>query len=419
MKYFPHIQNSPPLDSKKSVVAQYIQAMIKGQKKAETVLYIALWTLLFAAPVISMFASGSAGQAKGMTGAEPPSYNWTGVFAAWSLLSMFCATFFIHDFLIAPLLVYRNRKWHYGIGVFILAAGFTLFQLYARPHGSKPMEGKHKPGMERMERRPTGAEMAVPPAKPDDGHRPEGHEHEPPLVFGGQDSVAFIIMALLLGLNVGTKYFFKSLDDRKRMKELERENLTNQLAYLKYQINPHFFMNTLNNIHALVLIDPETANRMIETLSRLMRYVLYDGNRSQAPLQKELAFVENYVELMRVRYTDNVRISMETPDKIPDISVPSLLFATFIENAFKHGVSYESESFIEIHVDADADRGVCFMCRNSRPAERKDPHGGVGLINARKRLQLIYGSRYTLDITPSEHEYRVTLRLPAKKSNVM
>lgn len=400
-------------------MAQYFQVMIKGQKKSEILLYIVLWTLLFAAPVVSMFVgdffTGSPkGQAKGMMGTESLSYDWVGVFPAWSLLSMFCATFFIHNFLIAPLLVYRNRRWHYGIGVFILVISFTLFQLYGRPHRPKPVEEKYKPRMERMEHRPIGLGKPMPLAKPDANHRPKDHEHEPPLVFGGQDSVAFIIMTLLLGLNAGTKYFFKSLDDRKRMKKLERENLTNQLAYLKYQINPHFFMNTLNNIHALVLIDPETANRMIETLSKLMRYVLYDGNRSLAPLKKELAFVENYVELMRVRYTDNVRISMGMPDKVPDISVPSLLFATFIENAFKHGVSYERESFIEISFAADADYGVSFICRNSRLTESTDSHGGVGLINARKRLQLIYGNRYTLDITPSEHEYCVTLKLPTK-----
>ncbi len=387
--------------------------MIKGQKSSEIILYVVLWTLLFAAPVVSMLVGDFfTGSSEEQANIGTLSYDWKRVFTAWGLLAMFCATFFIHNFLIAPLLVYYNRKWQYGVGVSILVVSFTLFQLYGRPHRPRPMEDR--PRMERAEHRPAGMAEPTPPEKPDAGHRPQRHEPEPPLIFGGQDSVAFIIMALLLGLNIGTKYFFKSFDDRKRMKELERENLTNQLAYLKYQINPHFFMNTLNNIHALVLIDPETANRMIETLSKLMRYVLYDGNRSLAPLQKELAFVKNYMELMRVRYTDNVRISMSMPDNVPDISVPSLLFATFIENAFKHGVSYETESFIQIDINADAASGVCFICRNSRLSKSTDSHGGVGLTNARKRLQLIYGNRYTLTITPSEHEYCVMLRLPAR-----
>lgn len=403
------------------MVAQYFQIMFKGQKKSETILYIVLWTLLFMTPVISIFigdffTGSSKEQTQGIIDSQSPTNDWIKVFNAWSLLSMFCVTFFIHNFLIAPLLVYYNRKCRYGIGVFILIVSFTMFQLYCRPHVQKPMEDNYKPRMERMEHRPTEMTKQIPPPMPDADH--SFKNHEPPLAFGGQDSVAFIIMALLLALNVGTKYFFKSLDDRKRMKELERENLTNQLAYLKYQINPHFFMNTLNNIHALVLIDPGTANRMIETLSKLMRYILYDGNRSMAPLQKELSFVENYVELMRVRYTDNVRINIAQPEETPNISVPSLLFATFIENAFKHGISYEKASFIDVVVNADANGGVCFMCRNSRQSEKVEKHGGVGLANARKRLQLIYGNSYTLDITPSEHEYCVTLTLPAKKCNV-
>ena len=147
--------------------------------------------------------------------------------------------------------------------------------------------------------------MERPDEHPDDRKAPK---HEPPQAFGGEDSVAFIIMILLMGLNIGAKYFFKSLDDRKRMKLLEKENLSRQLEYLKYQINPHFFMNTLNNIHALVDIDPEQAKHTIEVLSKLMRYTLYEGNKTMAPLKKELDFITHYIDLMRIRYTDKVRI---------------------------------------------------------------------------------------------------------------
>ena len=367
---------------------------IHGQKHSELTLYTVLWTILYAASAFSIYI--------GKVSSHASQFDWRGLMGSWRLLTMFFVAFCIHNFLIAPLLVYRNRRWQYGLSAAALVVGFLAFQAFARPHRPDGMEPPMKPS----------EEMTVKP----DGKGMRGDMAEPPHAFGGQDSVALIIICLLLGLNVGAKYYFKSIEDRKRFDAIERDNLNAQLSYLKYQINPHFFMNTLNNIHALVLIDPETANRMIETLSKLMRYVLYDGNRSLAPLQKELAFVGNYVELMRVRYTDNVRISIDIPDEVPDVSVPSLLFATFIENAFKHGVSYESDSFIEISVKADAESGVLFTCRNSRLPDTADSHGGVGLANARKRLQLIYGNRYTLDITPSEREYSVRLRLPAKKT---
>ncbi len=381
--------------------------MKHGQKRSELILYLVLWAILYAAPVFSLYINKLS--------SHTTHFDWTGLLSAWELLTMFFGAFCIHNFIVAPLLVYRKRSWLYGCATVLLIACFMASQSFSRPHraGDKPPEVPS----ELMEKG-----IGHRPDNPPDGIKPMPPEHDkmkeadPPHAFGGQDSVALIIVCLLLGLNVGAKYYFKSVSERKRFEAIERNSLNAQLAYLKYQINPHFFMNTLNNIHALVLIDPEKANRMIETLSKLMRYVLYDGNRSLAPLQKELAFVEHYVELMRVRFTENVRIDMEFPTTVPDVSVPSLLFGTFIENAFKHGVSYENDSFIEIRFEADAD-GVQFTCRNSRLTEKSDLHGGVGLANARKRLQLIYGNDYSLDIKPTEKEYSVTLRLPAKKMN--
>ncbi len=259
--------------------------------------------------------------------------------------------------------------------------------------------------------------MEKPQGKADRPGRPGARVDEPPMAFGGQDSVAFIIMALLMALNVGAKHYFKTIDDKKRMKELERENLHRQLESLKYQINPHFFMNTLNNIHALVDIDAEQAKYTIEVLSKLMRYVLYEGNKTMAPLQKELNFIAHYVELMRIRYTDKVRITTRLPQSIPDVQVPSLLFTTFVENAFKHGVSYRRPSFIEVScsVDPETDE-VVFACRNSRKPEDEERHGGVGLQNAKKRLQIIYGDSYTLHIVSNEEEYHVLLRLPTRQA---
>ena len=474
LKHFTLIPKSTSHEGKSGGVAQFIQDMMEGQKKAEIILYVVLWAILFATPVVSMlvgdiFTMSWEGQAREMASAQASTYDWDGVLNSWSLLAMFCVTFFVHNFFIAPLLVYRNHKWGYGIGILVLVVCFALFQLYARPHRPRPMDDKGKPKMERMAEGPDGQEgkpgahgkpmmhpeppnemvMHDAPGKPDDLGKPEGmgkpgemgkpegdhgpkdHEHEPPLVFGGQDSVAFIIMTLLIGLNIGIKYFFKSLDDRKRMKELERENLSNQLAYLKYQINPHFFMNTLNNIHALVDIDSEQAKYTIEVLSKMMRYVLYEGNKSMAPIKKELDFLANYVELMRIRYTDKVRISVSLPPKMtqdkplpPDASInnaeiPSMLLVNFVENAFKHGVSYQKESFIDVIVRIDeTSHELEFLCNNSRKPTSEENHGGVGLRNTVKRLQLIYGKDgYDLHIYSNEEEYKVLLRLPIASLN--
>lgn len=197
--------------------------------------------------------------------------------------------------------------------------------------------------------------------------------------------------------------------------ELQTASLQSELDYLKYQINPHFFMNTLNNIHALVDIDGELAKEAIIRLSRLMRYLLYESNQPTVPIQKELQFIQQYVELMKLRCDDSVSLSFQN-DIDPHhqhLVVPPLLVISFIENAFKHGISHREPSFIEVSIKAD-DAYLHFHCRNSRFSHESNPQqqGGVGLDNIRKRLDLIYPGRYKLVIEPTDHEFLVDLTIP-------
>ena len=396
--------------------------MMRGQKKSELVLYAALWTILFAAAAVSVYWDGIHPSPEEVMarGAKAHSYDLMGLLSTWRLLALFCVTFFIHNFFVAPMLVYRNQRWWYGISVSLLMAVFVGVVMSRNNFEPKPKDGRI--GMYDQERT-----MMPPPPKAD--HSPEGEKPNPMKAkpFGGPTTVAFNIMLLLLALNVGTKHYFKSLDDSKRMKDLERDNLNQQLQYLKYQINPHFFMNTLNNIHALVDIDHEEAKLMIETLSKLMRYVLYEADKPMASLKDELDFMSHYISLMKIRYGDEVRINLSVPMSVPDVQVPSLLFATFVENAFKHGVSCRKESFIEIGASIDGrSRVFRFFCNNSkRPMAEEEQtagdkassdrrKGGVGLQNAIRRLKLIYGNEYELKIEDGAEEYCLMLRLPFK-----
>ncbi len=385
-----------------------LPSIIKAQKKAENLLYIALWLVLFAAPVLSMYVQRLSSH--GMRG------SWGDVFAAWGLLAMFCATFFVHNFLLAPLLVQRGRKWGYFAGLATLLVCFELYECLCRPHPPHPDGVEWR---QRMEERggKAGAETFVMPAR-SEGAQPRdaaGGERRraygPPLAFGGKDMVAFIIMTLLLGLNIGVKYFFKGADDRKRLERLEREGQRMQLEYLKYQVNPHFFMNTLNNIHALVDINPAQAQHTIEVLSHLMRYVLYESNRPMVKMGRDVSFLKDYIRLMRIRYAESVRIGTSFPESPMEGTVPPLLFVCFVENAFKHGVSYERKSYIDVRISTEDGR-VHFTCRNSVRPESKGAHGGVGLENARKRLALTYGKDFRLDIRPTADEYSVSLDFP-------
>ncbi|MBQ5786417.1 MAG: histidine kinase, partial [Alistipes sp.] len=121
----------------------------------------------------------------------------------------------------------------------------------------------------------------------------------------------------LLGVNCAIKYMFKSINDEQRMIALERQSLQVEMDYLKYQINPHFFMNTLNNIHALVDIDPEAAKDTVIELSKMMRYVLYDSESALIKVSNDIQFIENYINLMRIRYTDKVDVRLDVEEPLP------------------------------------------------------------------------------------------------------
>ena len=226
-----------------------------------------------------------------------------------------------------------------------------------------------------------------------------------------------IIMGLLvIGVNLGAKFFFEGRRNERKMEQLRTEHLNHQLEYLRYQINPHFFMNTLNNIHALVDIDPEKAKESIEEFSKLMRYVLYDGDRPTIPLSRELEYLRHFISLMRIRYADSVRIKTDFPENTPDAQIPPLLLASFVENAFKHGISYDRDSFVEVCVSI-TDGSISFLCNNSRQGEEQPLQHGIGLANVRKRLDLLYDGNYTLEIQEKPNTYSICLTLPAAPVN--
>lgn len=225
-----------------------------------------------------------------------------------------------------------------------------------------------------------------------------------------------IVLGLFMtSANTAIKMMYQSLRDEQQMEELKRQNLQAEMDYLKYQINPHFFMNTLNNIHSLIDIDPAYAQDAVIELSKMMRYVLYESGHESITLEKDLQFMEYYIKLMRIRYTEDVDIRFDYPRDLPHgITIPPLLPIVFVENAFKHGIRYSRPSFIHIRVRY-IDRKVYYCIINSRhdavPSSREP---GIGLENVRRRLQLIYGDRHTLAIdTRRPSMYRVKLIIPA------
>ena len=227
----------------------------------------------------------------------------------------------------------------------------------------------------------------------------------------------FIFCILLIGFNSGIKIFVRWKKEEEEKEAKEKEYLDAELAFLRHQISPHFLMNTLNNIHSLVDIDPEKAKDSIVKLSRLMRYLLYETEIEKVPLKKEIEFMNSYIELMRLRYDENkLSINVSIPENMPPVSVPALLFLPLLENAFKHGISMQEKSFINISFSIEADI-LTFNIKNSTQTNTvtriANESSGIGLDNIKKRLALIYKDNYELSIQTKDAVFDVILKIPS------
>lgn len=379
----------------------YTFALLKTTKmnyRKEHIIYTLMWIALYLSPLMSIYMR--------MSGNPHIDFSWYEILNAWKFNTVWIVLFAIHNFLLAPLLIVKRRTWLYTALVVALLVA-TMFTLSAmRPSDSRMLHAPQR--SECCEHDCMNAEMMASKQQP-----PPMREGGPLMMFGPGEVVIFFGGLLLMGMNLGVKLYFRSQEATKAISQIEKHALERQLQYLKYQVNPHFFMNTLNNIHALVDIDPERAKASIVELSKLMRYVLYEGNNRLTPLSREVQFLRNYVQLMSMRYTGNVSISLDVPEVLPDSMLPPLLLVIFVENAFKHGISYRTKSFVEISLQPHGDR-LLFSCRNSRPEIKHDENmkGGVGLSNVRRRLDLLFPGNYTLDIKEQEDTYTVHLDIP-------
>ncbi len=408
--------------------------MKKFRLSIETRFYIVFFGILLISPVFVAWLH--------MGVDDTLSFNWHEVFVAWNRLIPYIVVFLFHNFLMAPLLQ-RGHRAYYLLSLSLVVVLFFLFQCRHGKPDIKNLQSGSTPPMEMKGPRPMDDFMGEEPMEDDfmedepmgegdndrdmrdgergprskvrifEGPRNEGDLH---VMRGQREFWDTLLLVLMLGMNIAVKLYARQREDARRMEELERRNLEQQLAQLRYQVNPHFLMNILNNIHALVDIDPVEAQQAIIELSRLLRYVLYDADRSSVLLRSELDFIQHYVALMRVRYADSVQIDIQLPSPIPEAEVPPLLFITFVENAFKHGVSYQQLSTIKISITLDDESQMLeFTCVNTKRQSTEDSlPGGVGLRNVRQRLNLLYPDCHSLDITDGPELYTVQLKIPLR-----
>jgi len=227
---------------------------------------------------------------------------------------------------------------------------------------------------------------------------------------------SFMITGFAMGLGLVDRH----RDDEKKRKELEKEKLHSELAFLKNQISPHFFFNTLNNIYALTTIDTPAAQESILKLSKLMRYLLYESEQGETLISHEIDFMTNYIALMKLRLSPKIDLKVSFPTEFNDASIPPLLFIPFIENAFKHGISHREASFIDIRLKIESNK-LTFssensMGKNTQPQDKE--HSGIGLENVKKRLALLFPEKHRLVISETDQSFKAELVVELKSKQL-
>jgi two-component system LytT family sensor kinase len=211
---------------------------------------------------------------------------------------------------------------------------------------------------------------------------------------------------ILTFLVVSFSTIFKIISDWARhqrdRKELQTESMQSELRFLRSQINPHFLFNTLNNLYALTLKKSDKAPEIVLKLSEMMRYMLYECNERRVFLSKEVSYIRNYLDLERLRQGRNMDISFEVNGNVSNQKIAPLMFIPFLENSFKHGASnHLSDGFVHIKLDLE-DNKVHLFIENSKPEipvrHSGKKSGGIGLVNVKRRLKLLYPEQYRLKI---------------------
>jgi len=217
-------------------------------------------------------------------------------------------------------------------------------------------------------------------------------------------SLTFVLLST--ALKFATDWF----NNERIQRDLENQRLSAELSFLKSQINPHFLFNSLNSIYSLAYQRSETTPDAILKLSEIMRYMLYECNDNKVALAKELQYLQNYIDLQKIRFGKKAYIDIKINGQVNQQQIVPLLLIAFIENAFKHGIANDDASPIQLLIEVD-DTHLHFFIQNKKHNNNRDNIGGIGLINVKRRLDLLYPGKYKLDIADDDETYTSELWL--------
>ena len=302
--------------------------------------------------------------------------------------SLFIGFFYLNFFLLVPRLYFRRQ---YVLYLICCVAGFFIITYL--PGYVFTTSGMETPVQATM---PPGAAPAFSVVVE------QSHFEKPFMMPHISDNFFLFLIVLFVSL---------SLKINQQLRYTEKEKAMAQLSYLQAQINPHFLFNTLNSIYSLSIDEKaRSTSTAIVKLSGLMRYVTTESDTDLVPLEKEINYISNYVDLQKIRLGNTAQINYSTEGDTAGKWITPLLLIAFIENAFKHGVNPEEQSPIHIALTVVADELTLYVC-NNKVTRTQEEKSHVGIRNTRNRLELLYPGRHTLNIVEANNTYQVTLKI--------
>ncbi|MCD8186516.1 MAG: histidine kinase [Rikenellaceae bacterium] len=347
-----------------------------------------------------------------------PFFSWTNDDDAftWNRYLFFCVktlllmlVFYSIFFFLVDRFVFGKKIWAFVlINIFLLSvATVYLYQWYRRDF----LRGKpdhFSQTIDRSKRLPDTSGRSGPPS----GKPPHLGRREPHIGFFMIREGMMLILIAGLALVIRMTMQWSNIEREKRA--LETAHTEAELKNLKNQLNPHFLFNTLNNIYSLIEFNPEQARYAMESLSKMLRHVLYDSSQRLVAIEQEFTFMKSYIELMALRLPADARLEVHIPENGHGILIAPLLFINSVENAFKHGISRKNSTFIRISIRLIGNKEVECLVENSYfPRSNEEMGSGIGLENLKRRMDLLYPDRYEMVHEQRENTYffRLHIRL--------
>jgi hypothetical protein len=377
-------------------------------------LHLAAWLLFMALPLL--FLNDRGQNSNNLLLLSQPYY--------WLFGATYITLFYLNTLLLIPAILLKKRYWVYACTLVVLLGLINLFEPYDKllmsSEGAFHNFSHHRLplGMndERMTHRP--------PLTPDFNSRPPFGEHHNDKEFGLRlgpprgrhfDSISLFLFLMIIGISTAMRIIKQWQLTEKRAIQAEADKTSTELSFLKAQINPHFLFNTLNNIYTLAIMNDEHTAESILKLSNIMRYVTDEVTADFVLLENDINCIKDYIELQKLRLGDSTTVNYMLNGIAEGKTISPLLLMSFVENAFKHGVSKNTPSVIDITISI-LPQSVRLLCKNQIFNHQKEmPRTGVGVENTKHRLKHLYPNRHTLTINEQDDIYTVDLHIQMDK----